>query len=481
MILCLLFTVHLAAPPPTQLFALAIGFNGAPHADAQPLRFADDDAVKNAQLVEELHGEAVLLTTLDATSRQMYPALTPQAPTGAALNAAAQALADKVRAAHAAGAITRVLIFYSGHGDIDHGEGYFQLQDGRLTRSDFHALIKRFPADSVHVIVDACKAYYLVFERGIRDRVPDHAPLFATDPLPSHVGFLLATSAAEDTHEWEAYQGGIFSHEVRSALRGAADLDGDGQITYDEVAAFIFNANRSITNPSYRPTSYVRAPQTDAVLVDLADAPMLRFDAGLSKHWTLEDAQGVRLLDTHPAANTTAHFMLPSRRPLFLREAQTDVDYRIDRLGSVDFTTLVASRTPVQTRGALNLAFAQLFSQAYEPQAFARYQQNLAAAQAADDAINHPLVPRWVAPMLLAEVAATTGVAGIFAGLALAEHHGVTATTPQTERLQVNQRIQQDNAWALGWVIAAGAGAIAYGVTEWVQHATAAPTLLYTP
>ena len=82
---------------------------------------------------------------------------------------------------------------------------------------------------------------------------------------------MLSSSAAQNSHEWEAYQAGVFSHEVRSALRGAADHDGDGVVTYDELAAFVFTANRSVPNERYRPRFFVRRPQRGGAPGDAPD------------------------------------------------------------------------------------------------------------------------------------------------------------------------------------------------------------------
>src|SRR5439155_644568 len=43
-------------------------------------------------------------------------------------------------------------------------------------------------------------------------------------------GVIVATSGDQDTHEWARYQSGILSHELRSALSGAADVNGSGRI-----------------------------------------------------------------------------------------------------------------------------------------------------------------------------------------------------------------------------------------------------------
>ena len=74
---------------------------------------------------------------------------------------------------------------------------------------------------------------------------------------------MLAHSADQQTHEWERWQGGIFTHELVSGLRGAADLNGDGAIEYSELGAFISAANSGVSDPHARLEVAVRPPRGD--------------------------------------------------------------------------------------------------------------------------------------------------------------------------------------------------------------------------
>ena len=62
-------------------------------------------------------------------------------------------------------------------------------------------------------------------------------------------GVIVATSGDQETHEWSRYHGGILSHELRSALSGAADVNGDGRIEYSELRAFLAAANARVQEP----------------------------------------------------------------------------------------------------------------------------------------------------------------------------------------------------------------------------------------
>ena len=107
----------------------------------------------------------------------------------------------------------------------------------------------RSPAARNHVFIDACKSYFLAFEKGPGGRRSPYTRSFVDASVPSRLtttGFVLSTSSDRDSHEWERYQGGILSHELRSALRGGADADGDGRVDYAEIGAFLASRQLSI-------------------------------------------------------------------------------------------------------------------------------------------------------------------------------------------------------------------------------------------
>src|SRR5262249_58177828 len=76
-------------------------------------------------------------------------------------------------------------------------------------------------------------------------------------------GVIVATSGDQETHEWARYQGGILSHELRSALSGAADVNGDGRVEYSELRAFLAAANARVKNPEARIEAFAPPPALD--------------------------------------------------------------------------------------------------------------------------------------------------------------------------------------------------------------------------
>jgi hypothetical protein len=363
-----------AADPPPVRFAIVIGNNQPDNPRAGTLHFADDDALATHRLLGEAGVRSVLLTRLDDMTARLHPEVRPDGPPAwTALDAQVDRIAGEIRREHAAGRAVELLVFYSGHGDVAHGEGYVALEDRHLTRTALAALLARAPATRSHVIIDACKSYFMAFERGPGGRRARFAGgFFAPAPSASastNVGFVLSTSSDRDSHEWERFGGGVFSHQVRSALRGAADLDGDGRISYAELGAFLTVANQAIVNPRLRPDFFVRPP--DGTPAGLTDT-LLDWQAGAVAslivdrpvgHMYVETAGGERVLDAHAAPDAPIILRLPHEPPLFVRRDDgSGREYVIRTAAAVRVSEITAEASVFASRGAAQIAFEQLFA-----------------------------------------------------------------------------------------------------------------------
>jgi len=105
---------------------------------------------------------------------------------------------------------------------VDGTRGYISLEDARLTGEVLGTeIVSRIEARSIHMILDACNPYLVAYSRGPggeRRPARDFAKSVYDLGRDPRVGLLLSTSAATESHEWDAFQGGVFSHEVRSGL-----------------------------------------------------------------------------------------------------------------------------------------------------------------------------------------------------------------------------------------------------------------------
>lgn len=465
-----------AAPPEVRRFALVIGNNRPETASGESLRYADDDAVATHLLLAEAGVQSLLFATFDAETRALHPSV---AVAGAAswpeIQRGFATLRQRMNEARAKGARTELLFFYSGHGDVDGGEGYVVLAGQRLTRTRLFALLSQSPATYNHVFVDACKSYFLVFDRGPGGRRAPYAGNWVEGAPASvgNTGFVLSTSSDRESHEWERYQGGILSHELRSGLRGAADADGDGSISYAELGAFLATANRAIPNPRFKPDFLVRAPGQDLdrrILSYPASRAALHFAPQSWGHVYIENARGVRILDAHPSADRALRLFVPDERPLFVRQDDEHAEYVVEQSGSVAIAALSPTAPQFASRGALSLAFRWMFSVPFDPSAVQQFRAETAAERSASRADDS----EPIRSSTRRTVARVTGVAALGAGAAgmtlSAISLGTSLSNPdesQRARAARNQRIQRLNVASVACYGTALAAGLVWAWAKW--------------
>ncbi len=449
-------------------FGLVIGTNRSHDPKVKSLRYADDDAVQNAKLLSDLGGRVVLLAELDARSRTLYPGIKTTPPTKAAVRQAMAQLNKLMLNEKRSGNEPILYLFYSGHGDVENNEGYVNLQDGRLRRPEFLKLLHRSKATRNHVIIDACKSYFLVFEGGTGGTSsPIVAPLVDMESkrLPKNTGFLLSTSAAVDSHEWEAFQGGVFSHEVRSAMRGAADHNLDGKVTYEEAGAFVWSANRAVLNARYRPSVFTRPPSgskaAEAVLMQVSTARGDRLHVGIGNrdHLYVEDENGLRLADFRPSPKQKMVLVLPTRRPLFVRNADVDQEVVLPFGDKIFLAALSPQKVTVARRGAEHMAFHKLFAKSFDAAIIVAYRKRPLETARLED---RPSDLTWLRNTLGIGAAVLAVAGGTMTILAVRDNQSVEFATTGVQRQEVNDRIDGYNVAAITFYALAGSALAAY-------------------
>lgn len=459
--------------PPVAAFALIIGVNHSVDADAAVLRYADDDAVRYRDLFRTVGAQTTMLTRLDENTRRLYPREAPDVPpTRAALQSAVAALAAEVAVARDRGRRPVLYLAYAGHGTVNEGRGYIALEDERLGGAELLAqVIDPVGAAETHVIVDACNSFFLVLDRGPGGRrrsLSGFAQLGVLARRPD-VGLLLSTSSARESHEWAVFQAGVFSHEVRSGLYGAADADGDGVVSYLELAAFIDRANAAVPNERFRPEMFWRAPAGGGGLLDLRLAPANRIDVSAAQradHYFLEDAGGVRLADFNSAAGV--RLVRPTPEKLYLRRPGDDHEYvLLPSTVPVRIASLGLSESRSLVRGAANDAFQALFSLPFGTAEVLMYRQRADGAisdngRPVDRRGDPTRVQRWAgAAVGAAGLGLTAG--GLLTYLdARSLRNGITAETPQDVAARTNEKVSARNH-ATAALAGVGAAAIVTG------------------
>jgi hypothetical protein len=469
-------TLALTSPASAaERFALVVGNNASERPDVADLRYADDDAHAFAALMREAGAEVVLLTSFDIESQDLHPRAVAQGkPTLANLRVALRGVNRRIKAARSRGEVAEFFLFFSGHGDVDEGEGYLVMGDGRLTRSMLlDEILEVSQAATNHVIIDACKSYYLAFgKRATRE--PYHRS-FARPSVPAssaNTGFILSTSSGRDSHEWDRYQSGVFSYQLRSALRGSADANLDGGISYAELGAFLHTANRSVENRRLRPEFALVPPgrRLHAELLRWRDTGELVVGAKLG-HVYIESALGTRIAEVHSSGEKRA-MHLPAERPLYVRAIDESSEREIAaHSGRVD--SLQATDQPLRAKGARSRALERLFAASFGRGDVANFETRFELETA------KPL-PAKTPSSRLREVTGWTSVGLLSSGVLLSGYafrrSRLAAKSSHRRRAQLNRAIRYSNRASMATYAAGAAMGIAWlwlGNSERMEEAPA--------
>jgi hypothetical protein len=375
----------------TRTYAIIVAENRSLDRGVHPLQFADDDGAKTWELFSLFAERAALFVVLDPDTARLHPeaARYAESPERAAIFAELARDNAQMERDIQRGDEPELFFIYAGHGDVDaQGQGYVNLRDSKLTRAElYREIIAPSKARFVHVIIDACKSYFMVNARGTGrkwqdDRVPPDESARGQSQLQAFLeeeeldrypraGVIVATSGVQETHEWARYRGGILSHELRSALSGAADVNGDGRIEYSELRAFLAAANSRVRNPEARVDVFARPPALDRhrALVDLraaaSGATVLHFPAGLGGRFFVEDERGVRFADLNKETQASFDMLLSARHSYFLRSEDREAEVPFG-LRQVDVAALAWQPRAIAARGALDSTFRRdLYAEPY--------------------------------------------------------------------------------------------------------------------
>jgi len=480
-----------AAPKPTAYYTLAIGHNGPTQSEPglETLKYADDDAAAVFELSRELGHTSLLLTTLDPDTRRRMPDLVTQArpPTLVELARAIDELNAQMSAAEAGGAETVLLLFFSGHGVGSDPAGVgLAFADGRLTHDRLYdQVLGKLRAQVVHLIVDACHAEAVVRPRDLQANSVPSVPEDLARYVQEHtlarfptVGAIIASSSAEQTQEWDNYRSGVFTHEVLSALRGAADIDGNRRIEYSELAAFLAAANRSVLDPRARTNTLVRAPERypHAAVVALTGSDRTSELAGRPSAigaLYIEDAHGNRLASVNAEPGHRIQLLLPAGVDLFIRAHQVEAATVLAPWGRQRFEDLVFKPREARDRGAVEQSLRQgVFATRFGPSYYSGFMDRH------DDLVAVPVPPdldaaTWTptgATHRGAYVAWGAGVplaaaAGVFGGMALNARSEANAAQFERNASLADSRYRTYGFLAIGSAVGA---VISAGVGYWL-------------
>ncbi len=371
--------------PERTVFALIVTNNKSQKLARPDLHYADDDGAKYHALFRTLAPEAnvTLLTAFDRDTAKLFPDLDGKVapPEKARVISAFATTAQRVRESVAKGARVDFYFVFAGHGDVDEGKGFVELADGKLVSDELTSLVASVPATRSHVILDSCNSFFVLNARkpgGRRFVTAAEAGERLNKTLPT-VGVFLSTSAEAETFEWSELGAGIFSHAVRSGLSGAADANGDGDVSYEELAAFVHTAAKDVKNPRYRPSVFARGPSGHGseALVSLKKANAVKLRVPVDKtRVTVRDADDLPWIDAHLEGDREIELVVPER---IVKGASVELPgserQALER--TADGLVLAASQPlKLASRGQADL-FKSLFMRPFGPRAFAQYEDEV--------------------------------------------------------------------------------------------------------
>jgi len=441
--------------------ALIVAFNGSDRPGTPALRFADDDGYRWRETLERLGVETVLLAAPDADTLRLEGTRGEpvRVPSWQGLEAAVTSVAKKNRADRERGASVDVLVIYVGHGQTDEtGRAYLTLLDGQLDqRALYESVVDRLEADFVHLLVDACHAGGVVGTRGADAALLEELKTaLGREQLKARpkVGALFAESEEGETHEWSRIRAGIFSHAARSGLLGAADVNRDGFIAYSELDAFVAASIRGVKSVRARLRLKTSAPLLDSNRALTGPAPVgptLRVpsSAGWSR-LSVEDGDGVRLLDVNRQEGERVVLSLPPRVAYWLRTPTGEA-----RVGAAELSgTFALAAAEIGTRGGVEESYSRgLFAMPFGQAFFEGYQASQDAA---------PLVAQGVAVHEELPASAPTRSDGAWFGLGLGVGVQVMGAPLNANGVSagVSFAWRTDGPWYLGgrtgWTFASG-------------------------
>jgi hypothetical protein len=482
-----------AAEARQRVYVIAIGNNAPPMeaegADPLPqLRYADDDAAAFASFANELGAHASLLTILDEESQARHHDLTSTArpPSLAELRlmlARHNVLFDRDRAN---GDEPVLLFFYSGHGTLAGPAPSLTLLDGPLTQAVLYdEVLSQLHAAYVHLIVDACHAEAVVRPRDLKAEVSpmtqgENRAYVAAKTLAQFptVGAIIATATAAQAHEWDGFRGGVFTHEVLSGLRGAADVNRDGIVEYSELYAFLSAANREVADSRARLSVVVHVPPVNphAPLSDLSGAHGAKLTSGTGSvgQLTVEDERGNRLVDLHSESGFPFSLTIPYGRRLYVRSSSGERSLRAASGEVVALETLREEKEGLVARGAMASALQRgLFASPFGPVYYRGFvdghpdlppveERTESAEKEAKRQASPPRTASWIAFGTAAVLGISSGALAVASLRDKRDYEGTSLERPAADahdRFIVHR----------GWGVATGIGAlVSAGLGYWL-------------
>lgn len=243
-----------AAEPSLRRFALLVGANDGGQ-ERELLRYAATDAELLGRALSELGGvdERGIVVLVD--------------PSVAGLEQGFRTIHEKIRQAESSGDRIQFFFYYSGHSD----ESGLLLGGVHVDYKRLRGLIDQVDASVRIGVLDSCSSGAFTRFKGGKKKPPFLVGSAAN--VEGHA-YLTSSSADEAAQESDRIGGSFFTHFLVTGLRGAADFDGDRQVTLSEAYQFAFDETLARTEttaggPQHAAYDIQLAGSGDLVITDL--------------------------------------------------------------------------------------------------------------------------------------------------------------------------------------------------------------------
>jgi len=208
-----------------------------------------------------------------------------------------------------------VVFYFSGHAD-DQG---LLLGDERLPFAELRSRLETSRAAVRVALLDACFSGSIVRTKGGKE-----AAGFALDtvepPRVRGAAIIAAGTASELAQESSDIEGSYFTHHFLSALRGAADRDGNGVVTLAEAYQYTYSHTLAATLPSVWGPQH---PSYEYRLSGTGDLGMTRvgserqalsFPSGIGRTYVISTVNGEVMAELSSQAQGRVRLVLPRGR-----------------------------------------------------------------------------------------------------------------------------------------------------------------------
>ncbi|MGD0526963.1 MAG: caspase family protein [Polyangiaceae bacterium] len=219
----------LPTAPRPHAYAVVVGSNTG-GAGQPPLHFAEDDALRMAQVLREVGhfqpGDVTVL--LHPSPSQIFTAL--------------EALGAKTRDNASRGEQTEVVFYYSGHARAT----AINLAGDDLALGALRERLSALPTALTIVILDACQSGAFARVKGA-EPAADFTYNSVSKLTQKGLAIMASSSPQELSQESDELHGSYFTHHLVTALRGAGDADGDGRVSLDEAYRYAYRRTLAST------------------------------------------------------------------------------------------------------------------------------------------------------------------------------------------------------------------------------------------